>query len=294
MRLGALEAGGTKMVCSIGDETGKILDRAKFPTLSPAETIPPMIEYFKAAGVEALGISGFGPLDLNPASPTYGYVTTTPKPGWGNCPLMPEFRDALNVPVGIDTDVGGAALAEYRMGAAKGLANCVYVTVGTGIGAGVIAEGKLLHGMVHPEWGHMLLRPHPEDPMPHGVCPYHDGCLEGLACGQAIDKRWGMPSRDLPKDHIGWEIEAYYLAQFCVTALVAISTEKIILGGGIMSEEFLFPMIREKTLSMLNGYVAADQVLHHIDDLIVPPGLGIHSGVTGALMLAAEALRREA
>jgi fructokinase len=289
MRLGALEAGGTKMVCSIGDENGKILDRAKFPTLTPAETVPPMIEYFQKAGVEALGISSFGPLDLNPASPTYGYVTTTPKPGWANYPLLPAFREALKVPVGIDTDVGGAALAEYLMGAAKGLKNCVYVTVGTGVGAGVVAEGRLLHGMVHPEWGHMLMRPHPEDPMPRGVCPYHDGCLEGLACGPAIDKRWGMPSRDLPKDHVAWEIEAYYLAQFCVTALVAISTEKIVLGGGIMQESFLFPMIREKTLSLLNGYVAADQVIHHIDEVIVPPGLGVNSGVTGALLLAAEA-----
>ncbi len=291
MRLGALEAGGTKMVCSIGDETGKILDRATFPTLSPAETLPPMIEYFRLAGIEALGISSFGPLDLDPASPTYGYVTTTPKPGWGNCPLLPEFKKALNVPVGIDTDVGGAALAEFQMGAAKGLKNCVYVTVGTGIGAGVVAEGRLLHGMVHPEWGHMLLRPHPKDPMPRGVCPYHDGCLEGLACGPAIDRRWGVPSRELPRDHIAWEIEAYYLAQFCVSALVAISTEKIVLGGGIMQEKFLFPMIREKTLEMLNGYVAADQVLHHIDEVIVPPGLGIHSGVTGALILAAEAAK---
>ena len=292
MRLGALEAGGTKMVCSIGDETGKILDRATFPTLSPAETLPPMIEYFKNAGIEALGISSFGPLDLNPASPTYGYVTTTPKPGWGYCPLMPEFQKALGVPVGIDTDVGGAALAETLLGAAKGLKNCVYVTVGTGIGAGVVAEGQLLHGMVHPEWGHMLLRPHPEDPTPHGFCPYHDGCLEGLACGPAIDKRWGKPSRELPSDHIAWEIEAYYLAQFCVTALVAISTEKIVLGGGIMQEKFLFPMIREKTLKLLNGYVAADQVTKHIDELIVPPGLGVNSGVTGALLLAAEAARK--
>lgn len=292
MRLGALEAGGTKMVCSIGDETGKILDRATFPTLSPAETIPPMIEYFQKAGVEALGISSFGPLDLNPASPTYGYVTTTPKPGWGYCPLLPEFQKALGVPVGIDTDVGGAALAEFQMGAAKGLANCVYVTVGTGIGAGVVAEGQLLHGMVHPEWGHVLLRAHPEDPTPRGFCPYHDGCLEGLACGPAIDKRWGAPSRELPHDHIAWEIESYYLAQLCVTALVTISTEKIVLGGGIMQEKFLFPMIREKTLKLLNGYVAADRVLNHIDDVIVPPGLGIHSGVTGALILAAEAARK--
>lgn len=289
MRLGALEAGGTKMVCSIGDENGTILDRSKFPTLSPEETVPPMIEYFQKAGIEALGISSFGPLDLNPASPTYGYVTTTPKPGWANYPLLQAFKDALKVPTGIDTDVGGAALAEFRMGAAKGLKSCVYVTVGTGIGAGVVAEGQLVHGMVHPEWGHMLLRIHPEDPMPHGVCPYHDGCLEGLACGPAIDNRWGVPSRKLPREHIAWEIEAYYLAQFCVTALVSISAEKIVLGGGIMQEEFLFPMIREKTLQLLNGYVAADQVLNHIDEVIVPPGLGINSGVTGALILAAEA-----
>jgi len=289
MRLGALEAGGTKMVCSIGDENGTILDRATFPTLSPAETLPPMIEYFRKAHIEALGISSFGPLDLNPVSPTYGYVTTTPKPGWGNCPLLPEFRNALGVPVGIDTDVGGAALAEFQLGAAKGLANCMYVTVGTGIGAGVVAEGRLLHGMVHPEWGHILLRAHPEDPMPHGVCPYHDGCLEGLACGPAIEKRWGVSAKELPDDHVGWRIEAYYLAQLCVTALVTISTEKIVLGGGVMQKAFLFPMIREQTLAFLNGYVASDAVLRHIDSLIVPPGLGIHSGVTGALLLAAAA-----
>jgi fructokinase len=289
MRLGALEAGGTKMVCSIGDETGKIFDRATFPTLAPDKTMPPMIEYFQNADIEALGISSFGPLDLNPASSTYGYVTTTPKPDWGYYPLLPTFKSALGVPVGIDTDVGGAALAEYLMGAAKGLQNCVYVTVGTGIGAGVIAEGKLLHGMIHPEWGHILMRPHPQDPMPKGACPYHDGCLEGLASGPAIEKRWGISAKELPEDHIGWKIEAYYLAQLCVTALVTISTEKIVLGGGVMQKAFLFPMIRQQTLEFLNGYVAADAVLKHIDRLIVPPGLGIHSGVTGALLIAAAA-----
>lgn len=289
MILGALEAGGTKMVCSIGDEQGKLFERESFPTTTPEETLPLLIDFYRGKGIEALGIGTFGPIDLNPASPTYGYLTTTPKPGWQNCPIMPRMRDELGVPAAIDTDVNAAALAEFRMGAAKGLGTCLYVTVGTGIGGGVIAEGTLQHGLVHPEWGHILLRQHPEDPLPGGVCPYHDGCLEGLASGPSFDRRWGMSAKVLPQDHIGWQIEAYYLAQLCVTALVTLSAECIVLGGGVMQKEFLFPMIRKQTLALLGGYIAHDRVLNHIDEIIVPPGLGVHSGVTGALLLAAQA-----
>lgn len=290
MRLGALEAGGTKMVLSIGDEQGNVFERQSFPTKTPEETMPELIEYFKDKSIEALGIGSFGPLDLNTASKTYGYVTTTPKLSWQNYPLMPAMRDALKIPVGIDTDVNAACLAETRLGAGKGLANCLYVTVGTGIGAGVVVNGQLLHGLVHPEWGHILLRPHPEDPVVRGVCPFHDGCLEGLASGPSFDARWGMSAKELPDDHIGWKIEAYYLAQLCVTAVLALSSEHIVLGGGVMQRAHLFPMVREETVRLLSGYIAHDKILHHIDEFITPPGLGINSGVAGALLLAASAL----
>ncbi len=289
MRLGALESGGTKMVCSIGDETGRILDRISLPTTLPDETIPKIIAYFADKEIEALGVAGFGPLDLDPASATYGHITTTPKLDWINCALLSRLTSALKVPAGIDTDVGAAALAEFELGAGKNVKNLIYLTVGTGIGGGVIVNGEIVHGLVHPEAGHIMLRPHPDDPNPDGFCPYHVSCLEGLAKGPTFDARWGVSSKDLPKDHIGWQIEAYYLAQFCMTAITMLSTEMIVLGGGVMQQAFLFPMIREKTLELLGGYVAHDKVLHHLDEMIVPPGLGVGSGVTGALILAARA-----
>ena len=291
MRLGALEAGGTKMVASIGNEDGQLFDRISVPTLMPEETIPELVAYFRSHNVEAVGIASFGPLDLDKDSPTYGYVTTTPKPGWGNYPLLQAFRDELNVPCGFDTDVNGAALAEFEMGAGKGLSSCAYVTVGTGIGGGIVVNHKMVHGMLHPELGHIILRAHPDDPMPNGTCPYHVGCLEGLAKGPAFDDRWGISSKDLPKDHIGWALEAYYLAQMCSTLILSMSIEKIVLGGGVMQQKFLFPMIHKQVLQILNGYVATEQVLKHIDQMIVEPALGVNSGVTGALLLAAQALR---
>lgn len=291
MRLGALETGGTKMVCSIGDERGKLFDRVSIPTTYPEETLTRIAAYFTDKGIEALGIAGFGPLDLNPASPTYGYITTTPKEGWQNCPMLPYLTKELGVPAGIDTDVGAAVLAEWRMGAGKGLENLLYITVGTGIGGGVVAGGRLVHGLVHPEVGHIILKPHPDDPNPEGFCPYHVSCLEGLAKGPTFEKRWGISSKDLPEGHIGWEIEAYYLAQLCANAITMLSTEMIVLGGGVMHRAFLYRMIRQKTLEILGGYVAHDQVLHHIDKMIVPPGLGANSGVTGALILAADAVK---
>ena len=292
MKLGALEAGGTKMVCSVGDEHGQIFDRFSLPTTTPDETIPQIIAYFEDKHIEALGVAGFGPLDLNPESKTYGYITTTPKLAWINCDFLPRLTRALNVPSGIDTDVGAAALAEYQLGAGRGVNNLVYVTVGTGVGGGLIVNGEIVHGLVHPEAGHILLRPHPEDPAPDGFCPYHKGCLEGLAKGPTFDARWGISSKDLPPDHIGWQIEAYYLAQFCMDAITMLSTERIVLGGGVMQQEFLFPMVREMTLELLGGYVAHDAVLNHLDELIVPPGLGVNSGVTGALLLAARAITK--
>lgn len=291
MRLGALEAGGTKMVCAIGDEKGNIFDRVSFPTLTPEETMGKLLEYFKDKQIEALGIGSFGPLCLDKNAENYGAITTTPKLAWLNYPLRQFFVDALGVPVGIDTDVNAAALGEATYGAGKGIDSLVYYTIGTGVGGGALVDGILVHGMVHPEMGHMLLRPDPRDPVPHGFCPYHDGCIEGLATGPAIEKRWGISAKELPEDHIAWDIEAEYLAQMCVNTIVTLSPKKIVLGGGVMHQMHLFGRIRKRTLEMLNGYVAHPAILEHIDDYIVPPGLGDNAGAVGSLLLAAEALK---
>ena len=290
MLLGALEAGGTKMVCALGNEKGEVFERESFPTREPEPTISDIISYFTGRGIEALGVSSFGPLDLNEDSSTYGSITTTPKPGWQNVPLRARLMDALGVPVGIDTDVNGAALGEALLGAGKGLKSLVYYTIGTGVGGGAYDHGRLLHGLVHPEMGHMLLRPHADDPAPHGFCPYHDGCLEGMACGKAIEQRWGVPARELPPEHIAWQIEAEYLAQMCVNTIVMLSPQRIVLGGGVMHQEHLFPMVRKRTLELLGGYVAHPAILEHIDSYIVPPALGNNSGAVGSLLLAVRAL----
>ena len=289
MRFGTLEAGGTKMVLSIGNEKNELLEQISMPTEAPEKTIPAMIRWFAERDIAALGIGTFGPVDLRPDSPTYGFITSTPKPGWRNQPLMPALRDALGVPALIDTDVNAAALAEWELGAARGLGSCMYVTVGTGIGAGLVIEGSLVHGLVHPELGHMLLRPLDTDPVQEGFCPYHQGCLEGLASGPAMEKRWGRSARELPPEHEAWELEAAYLAQMCMNAICAFSPEKIILGGGVMQQKHLFPLIRRKTLDLLNGYVQSPEILEHMDQFIVEPGLDTKSGATGALLLARRA-----
>lgn len=291
MLLGALEAGGTKMVCSTGDETGRVLRRESFPTKTPAETIPQILAFFKGEAIKALGIGTFGPINLDRESEGYGDITSTPKLAWRGYPLLASLRDGLGVPAEIDTDVNAAALAEYTLGAARGLKSCLYVTVGTGVGGGMVIEGNLVHGLIHPEFGHFWLRRHPEDPMPAGVCPYHDGCLEGLASGTSIEARYGAKAQRLPPDHEAWTLESYYLAQMCMTAILAFSPEKIVLGGGVLKQAHLFPRIRRQVQEFLGGYVRHPAILEGIDQYIVPPGLGDNSGVTGALLLGARALR---
>ncbi|MDO4549356.1 MAG: ROK family protein [Clostridia bacterium] len=290
MILGALEAGGTKMVCSVGNENGEVHETITLPTDAPEKTLRQIIEYFSAKGIQALGIAGFGPLDLDRRSKTYGYITTTPKAQWEYCALLPIFKNALGLPVGIDTDAGAAALAEFELGAGKDVRDLVYITVGNGIGGGVIANGQIVHGMVHPEYGHFIIKPHPLDPNPDGFCPYHISCLEGMAAGSTFEKRWGMSNAKLPEGHIGWEIEAYYLAQCCVAALLILSTQMIVLGGGVMNRDFLYDMARSETVELLNGYIANEKVVEHMDRIIVRPGLGNDSGVVGALILAAKEL----
>ena len=291
MLFGALEAGGTKMVLSVGNEKNEILERKSIPTRGPEETIREMNAWFAARDISALGIGTFGPVELSEGSPKYGWITTTPKLEWIDTPLLPAMRGALGVPALIDTDVNAAALAEYELGAAKGLRSCLYVTVGTGVGAGLVVEGNLVHGMMHPELGHILLRQEEDDPTPDGFCPYHKGCLEGLANGPAIEKRWRRSAKALPEDHPAWDLEAKYLAQMCVDVICAVSPEKIILGGGVMQQKHLFPRIRASVKTRLNGYIATPQVLEDIEHYIVEPGLGTSSGAMGALLLARRAAR---
>ena len=292
MILGGLEAGGTKMVCLIGDETGKITERATFSTLTPSETMPALIDFFRMHEVDALGIGSFGPLELNRQDRRWGYITSTPKLAWRDFDLAGTFSRALDIPVGLDTDVNAAAMAEARLGAAHGLESCVYITVGTGIGGGIFLAGKPLHGLVHPEFGHIPLRSHPDDPTPKGFCPYHTGCLEGLANGPAISERWGKPGRILPPDHPAWPLEAFYLAQACMAAILTLSPHRIVMGGGVMHQTQLFPMIHTATLELLGGYVQHERILRQISDYIVPPGLGDDAGGVGSLLLGLEATQK--
>lgn len=289
MLIGGIEAGGTKMVCAVGDENGTIMDRAAFPTRQPKETFEDLIGYFKNWDIKALGIGCFGPLDLNRQSATYGYITRTPKKGWENCDVAGTFQRTLGVPVGFDTDVNGAVLGEVTWGAAKGADSAIYITVGTGVGVGVYVNGALLHGLVHPEAGHILLTRHPDDAY-KGNCPFHGNCLEGLAAGPAIEARWGRKGAELADQAQVWEMEAYYIAQAVTDYILVYSPQKIILWGGVMHQEKLFGMVREQVRHMLNGYVDHKMIMDNIEDYIVPPALGEDPGVLGAIRLGVLAL----
>ena len=245
----------------------------------------------KEGGLTAVGISAFGPIDPNPESPTFGYITTTPKLSWANTDLAGTIGRALGVPVGFDTDVNGAALGEWKWGAAQGLQNFLYFTIGTGIGGGGMINGRLMHGLIHPEMGHMRLPRDPEQDPFAGACPYHGDCFEGLAAGPAIGKRWGQPAETLPPDHPAWDLEAHYLAMALHNVITVLSPERIIMGGGVMGQAHIFPLLRQKVQQSLNGYVQAAAILHNIDEFIVPPGLGNLAGVLGSIALAQQAAR---
>lgn len=286
MKYGALEAGGTKMVMAVMDAEGKTLQKETIPTQSPAETMPQMIDYFRLNRVDVLGIGTFGPIDLNIASPTFGSIMITPKLSWCNYPMLQAFVSELGIPVAIDTDVNAAALAEFELGAAKGKNSCMYVTIGTGIGGGLIINGKPVHGFMHPEIGHIPLIPETDDPCPDGFCPYHRHCLEGMAAGPAIEKRWGVSAKELAHDHPAWRLEISYIAQLCANAMFSFSPEIIILGGGVMQQKFLIPEIRRKTIDLLGGYFPSDLLCDGLSSYIVEPGLDTASGITGAYLLA--------
>ncbi len=284
MLLGALEAGGTKMVLAIGNENGEILEQTSIPTETPDITLPKIIDYFKDKDIKALGIGSFGPIDLDKNSKTYGYITSTPKLAWVNCNIVGTLTKHLGVPVGFDTDVNGSALGEATWGSTKGVDSSIYITIGTGVGVGVYQNGKLLHGMLHPEAGHVLLSRHPEDSFT-GACPYHSNCFEGLAAGPAIEKRWGKKAYELAPDHKAWELEAYYIAQALVGYIFTLSPHRIVLGGGVMHQTHLFPMIREQVITLINGYLKTP-LLEDIDNYIVPAALNDDQGIMGCIKLA--------
>jgi fructokinase len=285
--LAGIEAGGTKFVLAVGTAPDAITARHVISTRTPAETLAQASAWFAAQGaIAAMGIASFGPVELDPASQRWGHVTNTPKPGWANCDLAGHFGRSLGVPVGFDTDVNGAALAESRLGAGRGAGSLAYVTVGTGLGGGLILDGQLVHGAAHPEMGHMLPRRHAADADFPGICPHHGDCLEGLVCGPAIIARWGAPLSDLAVDHPGHAIIADYLAQLCHSLIAITAVEIIVLGGGVMNTPGLVERVRDRTTVLGNAYFPGGE-RHRI----LRPALGDNSGIIGALMLA-EAARR--
>lgn len=291
---GGIEAGGTKFVCAVGTGPDDLRAETRFPTTTPAETIGRAIAFFeeqqRGQPLAAIGIASFGPLDPDPTSPTFGYITSTPKPGWAHTDIVGEIQRALNVPVGFDTDVNTAALGEYRWGAAQGLDSFIYLTIGTGIGGGGMINGQLMHGLIHPEMGHIRV-PHDWQSDPYaGFCPYHGDCLEGLAAGPALEGRWGQSPEMLPADHPAWPLEAHYLALALANFICTLSPQRIVIGGGVMEQPHLWPLVRRNVQELLNGYVQAAQILQEIDSYIVPPGLGRRSGVLGAIALAQQAV----
>jgi len=284
---GAMEGGGTKFVCAVGSGPDEIVEEVRFPTTTPGETLDRAIAYFQKYDLSAIGLASFGPVDLNTASPTYGSITTTPKLGWAGTEVVAPFKSAFDIPMAFELDVNAAAFGEYSwVPENRRPETLVYITIGTGIGAGIIINGKLIHGLTHPEAGHMRL-PHnlKADPFP-GNCPFHGDCFEGMANGPALARRWGMPAETLPDNHPAWELEATYIAYAVVNVILTLSPQRIVLGGGVMEHQSLFPSIRGKVRDLLNGYIASSVFSGMMEEYIVPPALGKRSGVLGAMAMA--------
>ena len=284
-----IEAGGTKFVVALARSRDEVLRVERIPTTSPGETLGRTIAFFQDAlaefgAVDVAGIGSFGPVDVDHRSSTWGHITSTPKPGWNGVDVAGAIGSALGCPVGFDTDVNGAALAEARWGAAQGTSVSTYVTVGTGIGGGAVIDGQPLHGARHPEMGHVRPQRHPRDHDFPGVCPFHGACLEGLASGPAIMARWGKTLSELPHDHEAHEIVAFYLGQLVVMQQGLLSPERIVLGGGVLGTEGLIPRVRSAAAILASGYFGIDR--DGYDDLVQAPALGERAGLLGALALA--------
>ncbi|MGB3167201.1 MAG: ROK family protein [Alteraurantiacibacter sp.] len=280
--LGGIEAGGTKFVLTVGKNPTRVLATHTIPTRDPSETFTEARQWFERQGtLRAIGIASFGPVELDKASPAWGRILKTPKPHWSDCDFAGYFGRAFCVPIGFETDVNGAALAEYRHGAGRGASSLTYVTVGTGIGGGTIMNGSLLHGAGHPELGHIYPRRVPGDQDFAGTCRFHGDCLEGLACGPAILARWGASLSDLPSDHEAHRLVADYLAQMCHTIYACMATQVIVLGGGVMRTPGLLEKVAGRARELGAGYFPSRDKLQ-----IVSPVLGDRAGLTGALLLA--------
>ncbi len=286
---GGIEAGGTKFVCAVGSDPEN-LQEIRFDTTEPNETISHAIEYLKEQSskkqLSAIGIGSFGPIDINEKSPTYGYITSTPKKYWKHIDFIGKIKQAFDIPIGFDTDVNVAALGEYCWGAGKGLTDFIYLTIGTGIGGGGMVNGKFLHGLVHPEMGHIFIPRHIEDNY-EGICPFHkNNCFEGLASGPAIEERLGYSAEYISENHNIWDLEAYYISLALVNYICMLSPQRIIIGGGIMKQRHLISLIHNKVRTMLNNYIQYDEITKYIEDYIVLPKLGNRSGILGAIALA--------
>ena len=289
---GGLEAGGTKWVCAVGTDPDDIRSMIRFATTTPQETLAQAITFFTPYRdqLAGLGVGSFGPLDLHPPSPTFGWITSTPKPGWADTDLVGPLGQALGVPILLDTDVNAAVFGEYCWGAARGLDTVLYLTVGTGLGGGALVHGRLLHGLLHPEMGHLRI-PHDWQVDPFvGTCPYHGDCLEGLAVGPALEARWGQPGGSLPDAHPAWALEASYLALGLVAGICMLMPQRIIMGGGVMQRAGLVSLVRQAVQRELNGYIQVPELMSTIETYIVSPDLGDQAGVLGALALARSAL----
>jgi fructokinase len=291
---GAVEAGGTKFVVVIGNERGEILAQERFPTADPRSTLDATHAFLRrqeqvVGSLAAIGLASFGPVELNPGSPRYGFIGRTPKAGWSGTDMLGSLAREFRCPIGFNTDVNAAALAEHRWGAAQDAGSLVYVTVGTGIGGGVIVDGAPIQGLMHPEIGHIYPRRHPLDGAFGGVCPFHGDCLEGLASGPAIVARSGATLGQLDATHPQWQIEADYLGQLCAQLVLTLSPSRIVLGGGVMGQKRLLPLIRSRLLHWLGGYIDRSEILSDVDGYVVAPRLGDDAGVLGALVLAMEA-----
>lgn len=293
---GGIEAGGTKFVCAVGSGPEDVRSEVRIPTTTPAETLAEVIAFFRQqidshGALAAIGIGSFGPVEVSPTSLKFGWFLNTPKPGWQQVAFAPVLAQEFGLPIGFDTDVNAAALGEYRWGNAQGLDTFIYLTVGTGIGGGGLVGGRPIHGLLHPEMGHILI-PHDlsGDPFP-GICPYHRDCLEGLASGVALESRWQQKAADLPADHPAWALEAHYLATGLINFIHVISPERIILGGGVMEQAQLFPLIRSEVRERLSPYLEIPKIMTNIEDYIVPPKLGNRAGMMGAFALAQQAIK---